>query len=128
MRNMQWMIEVIGVDGFRIDAARHMPSMGASTISTMRYYATNPRLNHDGTIKPTYMFSEVADGNSVAIQPYIRREFPNKLAIAANDTTVNGNRDALDFPLFWRMVDELDDDQQIARGTTGTRSATPARI
>ncbi len=26
MRNAQWMIEVIGADGFRVDAARHMPS------------------------------------------------------------------------------------------------------
>ena len=25
MRNMQYMIQVIGVDGFRIDAARHIP-------------------------------------------------------------------------------------------------------
>ena len=41
------------------------------------------------------------------VQPYIRRDLPNKLGISPSDTTVHGNRDALDFPLFWRMVDNL---------------------
>lgn len=106
MRNMHWMIEVIGVDGFRVDAARHMPTWVFNYLDHA-VYATSPRLNHDGTIKPMYMFSEVADGTSGNVQPYIRRDLPNKFAIAANETTVKGNRDALDFPLFWRMVDNL---------------------
>ncbi len=64
------------------------------------------------------MFSEVADGNSGNIQPYIRRDLPNKLGISTSDTTVKGNRDALDFPLFWRMVDNLTSNgtaEQLAR-------------
>jgi len=32
---------------------------------------------------------------------------PNKLGISTSDTTVHGNRDALDFPLFWKLVDNL---------------------
>jgi hypothetical protein len=53
------------------------------------------------------MFSEIADGSPGNVQPYIRRDLPDKLAINTTDTTVKGNRDALDFPLFWRMVDNL---------------------
>jgi hypothetical protein len=70
-------------------------------------FRSNLRMNLDGTIQPVYMFSEVADGTSSNVQPYIRRDLPNKLGISTSETTVKGNRDALDFPLFWRMVDNL---------------------
>jgi len=33
------------------------------------------------------------------VQPYIRRDLPNKYAITTAETTVKGNRDALDFPV-----------------------------
>ena len=39
MRNMQWMIQTIGVDGFRVDAARHMPDLGAQLLSTTPCFA-----------------------------------------------------------------------------------------
>lgn len=106
MRNMQYMIQVIGVDGFRVDAARHMPSWVMNYLDNAVFRA-NPRLNLDGSIQPVFMFSEVADGTASNVQPYIRRDLPNRLAISPNDTTVRGNRDALDFPLFWRMVENL---------------------
>ena len=41
------------------------------------------------------------------MQPYIRRTLTNEYAISTSDTTVKGNRDALDFPLFWAMVGNL---------------------
>jgi len=106
MRNMQYMLQVIGVDGFRIDAARHMPTWVFNYFDNA-VFRSNPRMNHDGTIQPVYMFSEVADGTSSNVQPYIRRDLPNKLGISLGDTTVKGDRDALDFPLFWKMVDNL---------------------
>lgn len=106
MRNMQYMIQTIGVDGFRVDAARHMPSWVMNYFDNA-VFRTSLRTNLDGSIRPIYMFSEVADGSSSNIQPYIRRDLPNKLGISTSDTTVHGNRDALDFPLFWRMVDNL---------------------
>lgn len=106
MRNMQYMIQVIGVDGFRVDAARHMPSWVMNYLDNAVFRAS-PRTNLDGSIQPIYMFSEVADGNSANVQPYIRRDLPSKLAISPSDTTVRGNRDALDFPLFWKMVENL---------------------
>lgn len=106
MRNMQWMIQVIGVDGFRVDAARHMPSWVMNYLDNA-VFRSSLRMNHDGTIQPIYMFSEVADGNVGNVQPYIRRDLPNKLGISPSDTTVKGDRDALDFPLFWKMVENL---------------------
>ncbi len=106
MRNMQYMIQAIGVDGFRVDAARHMPTWVMNYLDNAVFRASL-RTNLDGTIQPIYMFSEVADGNADAVQPYIRRDLPNKLGISPSDTTVHGNRDALDFPLFWAMVGNL---------------------
>jgi glycosidase len=106
MRNMQWMIQIIGVDGFRIDAARHMPTW-AFNYFDQAVFRSSLRTNLDGTIQPIYMFSEAADGNSGNVQPYIRRDLPNKLGISTSDTTVKGNRDALDFPLFWKLTANL---------------------
>jgi hypothetical protein len=106
MRNMQYMLQVIGVDGFRIDAARHMHTWVFNYLDNA-VFRSSGKLNLDGSIAPVYMFSEVADGTPGNVQPYIRRDLPNKLAISPGDTTVKGNRDALDFPLFWRMVSNL---------------------
>src|SRR6185312_5578794 len=41
------------------------------------------------------------------VMQYYRRDLPNRLAISASDTTVHGNRDVLDFPLFYSMVGNL---------------------
>jgi glycosidase len=106
MRSMQYMLQVVGVDGFRIDAARHMPTWAFNYFDNA-VFRSNPRMNLDGTIQPVYMFSEVADGYAPNVQPYIRRDLPNKLGISTGETTVKGNRDALDFPLFWAMVGNL---------------------
>jgi hypothetical protein len=114
---MQYMIQAIGVDGFRIDAARHMPTWVFNHFDKA-VFRTSLRTNHDGSIQPIYMFSEVADGNAGAVQPYIRRDLPNKDAISTGETTVKGNRDALDFPLFWSATSPA-----MGLKTIGTASA-----
>jgi glycosidase len=106
MRNMQYMLQVIGVDGFRIDAARHMHSWVFNYLDNAVFRASG-KTNLDGSIAPVYMFSEVADGFAPNVQSYIRRDLPNKLAISPSETDVKGNRDALDFPLFYKMIDNL---------------------
>jgi glycosidase len=106
MRDAQWMVEVIGVDGFRVDAAKHAPEWVLDYIDQAVFRA-NPRMNHDGTFKPVFMFSEVFEGNKAAIQPFIRKDLPNSYAISPNNTTVGGNRDALDFPLFFALRQNL---------------------
>ncbi|WP_197530624.1 hypothetical protein [Bythopirellula polymerisocia] len=106
MRNARWMIQEIGVDGFRLDAVRHMPTWALNFLDQAVFRA-NPRLNLDGTIKPVYSFGEVFDGNKGTVQNYIRHDLPNPLAIEQSNTTVGGNRDALDFPLFFALRDNL---------------------
>ncbi len=106
MRNAQWMVEVVGVDGFRIDAAKHMPPWVLGFLDEAVFRA-NPRLQHDGSFQPVFSFSEVLDGNRELLQSYIRKNLPNPLAIHPNDTNVGGNRDVLDFPLFYAMRDNL---------------------
>src|SRR5436190_6128500 len=106
LRNMQYMIQAIGVDGFRVDAARHMPTWFFNYLDHAAFRASL-RTNLDGSIQPIYMFLEAADGTASNVQPFIRRDRPNKYAISTSDTTVHGNRDALDFPLFWKMCANL---------------------
>ena len=106
MRSMQYMIQVVGVDGFRVDAAKHVPTWVMNYLDNA-VFRTSLRTNHDGTIQPVFMFSEVLDGNKGLLQSYIRKDLPNPLAISQSNTTVGGNRDALDFPLFYAMRDNL---------------------
>lgn len=106
MRNAQWMVQSIGVDGFRVDAAKHMPTWVLDHLDQAVFRA-NPRLNLDGTFKPVFSFSEILDGNQGNVQSFIRKDLPSRQAIDPSNTTVGGNRDALDFPLFFAMRNNL---------------------
>ena len=106
MRNVRWMIQKFGVKGFRVDAAKHAPEFTMDYIDQAVFRAIQD-LQHDGSIKPAYMFSEVASGDLGLQQSYIRQDLPNKHAISPTNTTVGGNRDVLDFPLFWAMNGNL---------------------
>ncbi len=106
MRNVQWMVQVIGVDGFRIDAAKHFPTSTLERLDQAVYAASNQTLL-DGSIKPIFSFSEVLDGNQGFVQNYINHSLNNEHAINPADNEVKGNRDALDFPLFFAMRDNL---------------------
>ena len=106
MRHAQWMIQVVGVDGCRIDAAKHFPESTLDQLDQAVYAASN-RIQHDGSIKPIYSFSEVLDGNTGNVQNYINRGLPNNQAIDPLDNQVQGNRDALDFPLFFALRNNL---------------------
>jgi glycosidase len=106
MRNAQWMIEVTGADGFRVDAARHMPTEVLNHFDQAVFRA-NPRLNLDGSIQPTFMFCEIYHDDKKLIQGYVRKDLPNPVSIEPSDTTIRGNRDVLDFPLFFALRDNL---------------------
>jgi alpha-amylase len=106
LRHALWMIQEIGVDGFRIDAAKHFPT-NTLTLLDQTVFRASHRLNHDGTYKPIYSFSEVLDGNKATVQNYIRHNLANPVAIDPGDFTVRSNRDALDFPLFFALRSNL---------------------
>lgn len=105
MRSAQWLIQTQGVDGFRIDAAKHFPEWVLDYLDQAVFKA-NPRLNLDGSSQSVYSFSELLDGNRGYLQSFIRRDGPT-VSIPANNNTVTGNRDAMDFPLFFAMRSNL---------------------
>ncbi len=106
MRNAQWMVQVVGVDGFRLDAEKHFPTSTLTMLDQAVFRASN-QTNHDGSIKPIYSFGEVLDGNKGFLQTFINQGLPNPAAIDPADFTVQGNRDVLDFPLFFGLRSNL---------------------
>jgi len=79
-RSTQWLLEVIKVDGFRLDAAKHIPHWFWD-----QYWDTavfNRRKNFSGQSVTPFSFGEVVSGNTATAQ-YTRKDG-------------FGNRDALD--------------------------------
>lgn len=101
MRYMQWMVEVIGVDGFRVDAAKHFEGFVMDYLDRAVYRA-NPRPLLDGSTEHVFSYSEVFDGNKDLLQSYVRKNIdPN------DEGRIGGNRDVLDFSSFFAMRDNL---------------------
>jgi len=122
LRNALWMVQEIGVDGFRLDAAKHFPQ-NTLALFDQTVFAANKRLNLDGSIKPVFSFSEVLDGNTGFVQSFVNKGLPNPAAIAPGDNTVRGNRDALDFPLSFALRNNLSDNG-FANNWHGIRNAS----
>jgi glycosidase len=102
MRHTQWMLQDVGVDGFRLDATKHIPTWVLNDFFDMNVYRGNPRLNLDGSVKHVFSFGENFDGSRSYLQTYIRKD------INPNDPgRVGGNRDTKDFPLFFAMSNNL---------------------
>jgi alpha-amylase len=101
MRYLQWMVQTVGVDGFRLDAAKHM------TQSALKYfdaavYRSNPRLQLDGSVENVFMYGEVVPGDGQPagqsaqdfLYSYIRKDIN-----PATPNVIGGDRDVLDFVL-----------------------------
>ncbi|HRK30156.1 MAG TPA: PEP-CTERM sorting domain-containing protein [Tepidisphaeraceae bacterium] len=101
MRNTQWLVQEIGVDGFRVDAAKHMPTWVMGFLDRA-VYRSNPRLRLDGSPNHVFSFSEVFDGSRSFQQQFIRKDINN-----VDPGRIGGNRDVLDFPLYFAMRDNL---------------------
>jgi hypothetical protein len=101
MRYAQWMVQYIGVDGFRIDAAKNMPPWVLDYFDRSVYRSSFQTLLN-GAQKQIFSFSEVYDGNKSLLQEYVRKD------INPNDPgRIGGNRDVLDFPLYFALRDNL---------------------
>ncbi len=101
MRHMRWMVQEVGVDGFRFDAARHMPRWMLDYADQAVFRAKlTPRL--DGSPDPVFSFSETGYGSNGFLQDFVRKDID-----PANLTVVGGNRDALDFNLFGALKANL---------------------
>lgn len=89
----QWMLDVQKVDGFRIDAIKHMPSWFYDTYYDSVVHAR--RTTPDGRQVTPYSFGECVEGNDFTFDRYIRK--PN--GRTSGRLTIGdafGNRDALD--------------------------------
>jgi hypothetical protein len=101
MRYAQWMVQVIGVDGFRIDAAKHVEPWVLDYFDRA-VYRSSFRTQLDGSQPQVFSFSEVFDGNRDFLQQFVRKDIDT-----SDPGRVGGNRDVLDFPLFFAMRDNL---------------------
>lgn len=107
MRNAQCLVQTIGVDGFRLDAAKNMP------LFVMNYFdqavwRSSSRTLLNGQQDQVFSFAEVYDGNPSFVQQWVRKTIAyNADGSLSNPGTVQGNRDVLDFPLFFAMQQNL---------------------
>ncbi|MFN9992484.1 MAG: hypothetical protein ACK54H_04000 [Phycisphaerales bacterium] len=89
----QWMLDVQKVDGFRIDAIKHMPSWFYDTYFDS--VVSNRRRTPDGRFVTPYSFGESVEGNDFTFDRYIRKV--NGRTSGRNPAgDAFGNRDALD--------------------------------
>ncbi len=103
MRNVRWMIQDIGVDGFRVDAGRHFPRWVLPFLDEAMFNASR-RTNLDGSRRHAYAFTEVGFDSAAFQQDFIRLDVN-----AAPGGQLGGNRDALDFNFFGAVNGNLQD-------------------
>lgn len=101
MRNVRWMIQEYDIDGFRLDATKHFEREFLNDLDTASFLAKRTPLL-DGSPNHVYSFGEAFDGGKDFLQSFVRRDIDN------NDLgRVGGNRDSLDFSLFFALRDNL---------------------
>ena len=107
MRNAQWLVQTVGVDGFRLDAAKNMPPWVLNYFDRA-VYRSSFRTLLNGQQQQIYSFAEVYDSSFALLQQYVRKDMAlNSDGSLANPGTISGNRDVLDFPLFFAMQQNL---------------------
>jgi len=101
MRNAQWLVQTIGVDGFRVDAAKNMPPDVLNSLDRA-VYRSSFRTFLNGQQENVFSFSEVFDTNTATLNQYVRKDIN-----PSNPGQIGGNRDVLDFPLYFAMQNNL---------------------
>jgi len=102
MRNAQWLVQVVGVDGLRIDAAKHVQGFTLDYFDRA-VYRSNPRSLLDGSPKHVFSYSEVFDASPAVLLPHVKKDFnPN------DPGRIGGNRDTLDFKLYFALKENLE--------------------
>lgn len=101
MRNTQWLVQVIGVDGFRIDAAKNMQQFVLDYYDESVYRASN-RYLLNGQQEQVAAFSEVFDSSISYLDSFVK-----KTINPSTPNVVGGNRDVLNFPAFFAMQTDL---------------------
>jgi glycosidase len=102
MRNAQWLIQSVGVDGLRIDAAKHVQGFVLDFIDRA-VYRQNPRRLLDGRQRDVFTYSEVYDANPAVLLRHVRKDIN-----PADPGRIGGNRDTLDFKLYFALKENLE--------------------
>ncbi len=102
MRNAQWLIQVVGVDGLRIDAAKHVQGFVLDYLDRA-VYRQNPRRLLDASQSDVFTYTEVFDANPAVLLPYVKKTINH-----ADPGRIGGNRDTLDFKLYFAMKNNLE--------------------
>lgn len=103
LRNTRWLLEVVGVDGFRLDAAKHVPDWFFRDYFDRAVWQRG-RPDLAGNPTTPFSFGEVLDGQLGLLDDYVCKGGTGNCNTAGG---VGGNRDVLDFPLFFEIRDEL---------------------
>jgi alpha-amylase len=101
MRNARWLIQTIGADGFRLDATKNYPTFVLNYFDTAVFGAIQKPLL-DGSKQQVYAFGEDFDTNMANLQSHVLKNIN-----PATPNVVGGNRDTLDFPLYFAMQNNL---------------------
>ncbi len=101
MRNAQWLVQSVGADGFRIDAAKHVEGF-VLDLFDRAVYRSNPRTLLDGSTKHVFSYGETFDGNVPFLLSFVR-----KTINPADPGRIGANRDTLDFPFFFALQGNL---------------------
>ncbi len=101
MRNTQWLVQSIGVDGFRIDAAKHIEGFTLDYFDRS-VYRQSRRYLLDGEQKQVFSFSEAFDGNNDYLATFVK-----KTINPSDPGRIGGNRDVLNFPAYFALHDNL---------------------
>ncbi|MGO8900993.1 MAG: hypothetical protein ACLQU5_21960 [Isosphaeraceae bacterium] len=101
MRNAQWLVQTIGADGFRIDAAKNVDGF-VLDLFDRAVYRSSFRQQLDGSQKQIFSYCEAFDGNIPFLQTFVK-----KTINPSDPGRIGGNRDTLDFPFFFAIQANL---------------------
>lgn len=104
MRYLQWMLDVKKVDGFRLDAVKHVPSWYWDSFYDNVMF--NRRQAFDGRFVTAISFGECVEGNDFCFDRYVRK--PNGRTtgrLTAGDNF--GGRDVLDLTGAGRLRNNI---------------------
>ncbi len=108
MRNLQWYVQKLGVDGFRLDAVKNMEWQTALPYYNQAVYRSSTRTYLNGVQEQIYGFGEYYGSHPTQIFSVSPPSQYNPNGSPAGSIgTVHNNLNVLDFPLFFAMQNNL---------------------
>ena len=102
MRNARWLVQDVGVEGYRLDIPWHFGEFVQDYFDQAVYRASN-RTNLDGSQYQVFSFMEAGTGNQNALLD----RFVRKNIDPSDPGRIGSNYDALDFNFYHSVADNL---------------------